>query len=202
MTITSATKQKIVEVAIDLFSRQSYDTVSVRDIARIVGIKDSSVYSHFASKNEILDTIIDLMRRQFLNALPNETEMEDIFQKCSANQFMEIGFQRFQQRVADPLQARIYLIMIREQFNDSRAGELWQAHRNQVIDYMETAFRIMITKGWLKELDPRQMATSYELAHLGLLSDYIRKLCKGDATQSISDEIQRHRDFFLNMVRR
>lgn len=39
------TKEKIVETALDLFSQRGYDGVSVRDIARAVGIRESSLYN-------------------------------------------------------------------------------------------------------------------------------------------------------------
>lgn len=48
------TKKEILEASGLLFGRQGYDGTSVVDIARIVGIKDASIYNHFESKQEIL----------------------------------------------------------------------------------------------------------------------------------------------------
>ena len=48
------TKEKIFDVALDLFSKKGYDSVSLREIAEEVGIKKSSIYSHYASKEAIL----------------------------------------------------------------------------------------------------------------------------------------------------
>lgn len=58
------TKEKIVETALDLFSQRGYDGVSVRDIARAVGIRESSLYNHFPGKRAIFDAIVDLCLRQ------------------------------------------------------------------------------------------------------------------------------------------
>ena len=41
------TKERIIDQALDLFSRKGYDGVSVRDISGAVGIKESSLYNHF-----------------------------------------------------------------------------------------------------------------------------------------------------------
>ena len=49
------TKEKIFEVSIDLFSQYGYDGVSIRQIAKEVGIKESSIYNHYPSKESILD---------------------------------------------------------------------------------------------------------------------------------------------------
>ena len=43
-------KEKIFHVSIDLFSKYGYDGVSVRKIASEVGIKESSIYNHYKSK--------------------------------------------------------------------------------------------------------------------------------------------------------
>ena len=55
------TKEKIFDVALDLFSQKGFDAVSVREIAREVGIRESSIYNHYKSKEAILDAIIDYL---------------------------------------------------------------------------------------------------------------------------------------------
>ena len=52
-------KEKIFEKSIDLFSEHGYDGVSIRKIASAVGIKESSIYNHYKSKESILDAILE-----------------------------------------------------------------------------------------------------------------------------------------------
>lgn len=54
----SLTIEDIVGVASRLFSSIGYEGTSMRDIARDVGIKPASLYTHFSSKEEILWHII------------------------------------------------------------------------------------------------------------------------------------------------
>ena len=58
------TKEKILDTALELFSRQGYDGASVRDIARAVGIRESSLYNHFPSKRALFDGIVDFCVQQ------------------------------------------------------------------------------------------------------------------------------------------
>ena len=53
------TKQKILEVSLDLFSQKGFSAVSIRDICAQVKIKESSVYYHFKNKQAIFDELID-----------------------------------------------------------------------------------------------------------------------------------------------
>lgn len=48
------TKEKIFDVSLDLFSQKGFDAVSVREIAREVGIRQNSIYNHYKNKEAIL----------------------------------------------------------------------------------------------------------------------------------------------------
>ena len=52
------TKEKIMDVALHMFSERGYEAVSVRDICGEVGIKESTLYYHFKNKKDILDSLI------------------------------------------------------------------------------------------------------------------------------------------------
>lgn len=53
------TRERILEQALELFSEKGYDSVSVGEIARAVGIKAPSLYNHFPSKRAIFDAIVE-----------------------------------------------------------------------------------------------------------------------------------------------
>lgn len=53
------TKERIIETALDLFSKKGFEAVSVRDISGKIGIKESSLYYHFKNKQEIFEVIVD-----------------------------------------------------------------------------------------------------------------------------------------------
>ena len=59
------TKREILKASLDLFSTQGYESTSVAQIADAVGIKKATVYSHFSSKQQILDDIIEIVSREY-----------------------------------------------------------------------------------------------------------------------------------------
>jgi AcrR family transcriptional regulator len=63
------TKDKIIKIALILFAKKGYDSTSIREIAKSVGIKESSIYSHFQSKKDIFKSIMD--RYNSLSILTN-----------------------------------------------------------------------------------------------------------------------------------
>ena len=54
------TKELILKKALDMFAKSGYDSVSIRDIAKAVNIKESSIYYHFKNKQDILDSLVEL----------------------------------------------------------------------------------------------------------------------------------------------
>ena len=52
------TKQKILDVSLDLFSQKGFSAVSIRDICVQVMIKESTVYYHFKNKQAIFDELL------------------------------------------------------------------------------------------------------------------------------------------------
>jgi len=51
---SGSTREKILDVALDLFTDQGFDGTSMREIAGRLGITKPSIYYHFASKEDIL----------------------------------------------------------------------------------------------------------------------------------------------------
>jgi AcrR family transcriptional regulator len=48
------TRQRILDIALDLFIEQGYDKTSLRQIAQQLGFTQAAIYYHFASKEDIL----------------------------------------------------------------------------------------------------------------------------------------------------
>ena len=50
----SSTRERILDIALDLFIEQGFDKTSLRQIAEKLGFSKAALYYHFASKDDIL----------------------------------------------------------------------------------------------------------------------------------------------------
>jgi AcrR family transcriptional regulator len=67
----SSTKEKILHAAVRLFADIGYEKVSMRDIAKAVGIKAASIYNHYPSKRELLKSMYAFYAHQQRLAAPD-----------------------------------------------------------------------------------------------------------------------------------
>lgn len=93
----SNTKQKILDVSLDLFSRKGFSAVSIRDICAQVMIKESSVYYHFKNKQAIFDELLyhfeqvatDMMVRLEQSLSVQSCSMEKPFYQTVCDTFLK-----------------------------------------------------------------------------------------------------------------
>jgi AcrR family transcriptional regulator len=86
------TKKKIFDNSIKLFEQKGYENVSIKDIATTAGIRQSAVYNHFKSKQEILDTIYDYFRYYYTSNRPTTDDVDYLLETGSLLELILKGF--------------------------------------------------------------------------------------------------------------
>ena len=72
-----STRDKIMDVALNMFSERGYEAVSIRDICGEVGIKESTLYYHFKNKKDILDSLVEKFRSHIDGLLSHVDEITE-----------------------------------------------------------------------------------------------------------------------------
>ncbi|MEV0059109.1 TetR/AcrR family transcriptional regulator C-terminal domain-containing protein [Nocardia sp. NPDC050718] len=61
MPRTPLTRERVLRAAIDLADQEGLDALSMRKLAKAVGVEAMSLYNHVANKEDLLDGIVDLV---------------------------------------------------------------------------------------------------------------------------------------------
>jgi AcrR family transcriptional regulator len=80
----ATTRERILDIALELFSDQGYDKTSLRQIAERLGFTKAAIYYHFASKGDILMALhmrLHDFGREALDALGDETASPEVWMK-------------------------------------------------------------------------------------------------------------------------
>ena len=162
------TKEKIIEVALELFSINGYESVSVRDISRAVGIKESSLYNHFKNKQDIFDTIILLCTEKEMNQYKDlnidQTLQGDfaVYHQISEDLLVQISLNLFKFYVSDRDMSRFRKILIIEQFKNEQIQAIYfKQFVDDAIQFQTQLFRYLMDVGALKKSNPEMVAYEF-----------------------------------------
>src|SRR5690554_7789726 len=90
------TKELILHTALRLFSKRGYDGVSMRELAAEVGIKASSIYNHFSSKEDIFNSLLTEMQNRY-EQIVHQVRVPSGTSEEAAMQYIGISEERLQQ---------------------------------------------------------------------------------------------------------
>ena len=116
------TKEKILFNALEMFSQTGYNTVSIRDIAEAVDIKESSIYYHFKNKQDIFDSIVERYENH-IKGLMDILNTAVIDMDSTKPLSLSITFQAmkdyyFEKYLFDPFCNQVMRLMMIEQFHN------------------------------------------------------------------------------------
>ena len=126
----SNTKNDILEAALELFSVQGYEATSLSQIAEAVGIRKASVYSHFESKQKILDALTSGILEQYdKHSIFSQVNLSDPeFQKriggISPDEISEMILKHIRYILHDPHISKSRKMLTVEQFRNPELQKL------------------------------------------------------------------------------
>lgn len=167
------TKDKIFEVAIKLFSENGYNGTSIRTLAKEVGIKESSIYNHYSSKEDILNSILDY----FIKEMTKEefTEEDTVMNlEGGLKSFYQIGSNLYKNKIKNPKMMKILrLIFIESYYNDKFKNFLKNELMEKPVNGWIELFDMMKYQGFIKaESNSRELAESYYYYGMFLLNEH------------------------------
>jgi AcrR family transcriptional regulator len=153
-----STKEKIFDAAVDLFAENGYDGVSIRDIARCVGITESAVYRHYSSKDRILEAIFKYIEGRIYPPAP-EGSIDAMADAFSFQEILE-NIPRFM--MTDQYMVKIMRIMLIEMYHNEKIRDYVRRELfNKPVDETELLFEKLMEKGKIRPCDPRALATLF-----------------------------------------
>ena len=173
------TKEKILSEAMELFSIHGFEGVSMRDIAAAVGIRESSIYKHYAGKKAILDAIVTRAMEEIDRLLIN-FNVPDSKQDVSVRRYVDMNFEDI---------AELGLKMLLAQM-DNRKLYVEVFMERQLL-YNEKVFEYLLQKGVLKGDSPKIMALEFFAPFFLLQYRY------GEDREKLISELKEHAVTFI-----
>jgi TetR/AcrR family transcriptional regulator, biofilm operon repressor len=162
------TKEKIIYESLTLFSTKGFNDISVRDIAKAVGIKASSLYNHFKNKQDIFDTIIgrysDYINNFFIS-IKIETDMNELIPNNITwiyNQFFIKSLDMFRFFLQDESMVKFRKLLTIEQFKNTKIADLYnKLFIEDVLNFQSKIFESLMNSNILIKKDPYTLALQF-----------------------------------------
>ena len=199
------TKQKILDKALELFSAYGYDSVSMGDIARAVGIKAPSLYNHFPGKQAIFDAIVESTAAQYEAdtgriAIHVQDAAQDIpvFTSITEEALFEKVRQIFAYSLHNAQISRFRRMLTLEQFRSPELAALYsRRYVERMLDYHAGIFRALIAAGEIRAEDPDALAMLYVSPVLTLIGICDRQ---PEREAECVEKLRGHVHLFFRMV--
>lgn len=150
------TKRAIFDNAIMLFMKNGYENVTVRDIAESAGIRQSALYNHFSSKQNILDTIYEFFIHYFLADRPDIESLNDVIQNGSLLDIIKSVRYDFEAGYIEQTLIEISILAFQRQGIDEQARYLIKTLMiDDGIAYVEAVLNKAVAMGRIAPLDTR-----------------------------------------------
>ncbi len=196
---TPNTKKLILDKSLEFFSNHGYSGASIRQIAKAVGIRESAIYNHYKSKEEIFLAILSEFKSKTMS---EEILSDDLLDDLSnPERFLNNFTKRLIDHWNKPDERKFIRLLLMEQF--TKIG----SHVLSVSDYLvelrsicKMIFGEMIKAEIIKRNEAEIIAEEF-IAPLFFIrtermsSDSVKDLNK------IYELANRHVDFFWNAVK-
>lgn len=160
------TKDKILIEALSLFSVSGFSGVSVRDIAKAVGIRESAIYKHYKNKQELFDTIvevsagrIDSLQEELISKFNHNVNTKEVF---PISIIQEIYCNIFLFYLTDDVLSKFRRMMTIEHLKDNELNRKFKdMFIEKTLSYQSEVFRNLINEGKVNGTNPDIMAIHF-----------------------------------------
>lgn len=198
--MASDTKERITETALELFAQSGYSGTSMSDIAGKLGITKGALYKHYASKREILDSIVQRMSRADYECAEEyempETEPDGFaysYKSTPIENIREYSMAQFEHWTKEPFSADFRKMLTLEQYRDSGLAQLYRDYLAAgPTEYMAAIFR--------KLTDSDESAMQLALEFYGPMFLLYSIYDGADDKESVAPLLRTHIDRFIAKI--
>ncbi len=159
----SDTRQKILDVSLELFSQNGYSAVSIRDICKQVNIKESTIYYHYKNKQAIFDELLYQFEKKatmLMEKLEQMLKTDNLV--FEGNFFQAVSDNYFEQYLMDDFCNKVMRLLLIEQFSSKeihKKYDYWMFEKP--LNFQCDVFSALVNLGAIRAGDCQYIAVKY-----------------------------------------
>lgn len=191
----SSTKNKILDVALDLFSQRGFEGTSMSDIAGGLGLTKAALYRHFSGKEEIFETIQEIGETYYENTFGSLARLPEVSE--SIEELRQLSWKQIDFTMHDSYIVKLRKLCVIDQFYNEKIAGLATKHFVTGLENMYAMiFQKMMERGILKQYDPDFLAFEYVSPINAMIHLRDRQ---PEKEEEILERIRKHIDYCLEL---
>jgi len=196
--MVTSTREKILNEALDLFAAKGYHATSMREIAKAVGIKGSSIYNHFSGKEDIFSELFNYLA-------PLNLKAENFEAKFKSAELNPIGILNYFAEVVigemqDQKKVKLLQIMLKENNNPVVKKRLQRRMESNIERITKFFAQLQQQKKIKSNLEPAFTANEFVSALIYYRMRYL--LFELDSFEELKEATEKHICFFWENIRK
>ncbi|MCP4620219.1 MAG: TetR/AcrR family transcriptional regulator [Bradyrhizobium sp.] len=195
----ATTRERILAAALDLFAQHGFGGASMRELARRVGIRESSLYNHFPGKAAILEAI---MREH--GPASSASRLEEPRYRALAKQpaaFCRQYALDLVEQWSDPREHQFQKVITAERnrvpgLRAQFADQLYAREQRLMVDF----FRGFALGGLISTPDPRETARLFMAGLIYVRLEHYVMGAQHSPRETVIEAIDRYLAFFLSLI--
>lgn len=157
------TKQRILDVSLDLFSRSGFSAVSIRDICGQVQSKESSIYYYFKNKQAIFDELLCLFEEKARDMMSQlDAALAEQTFSATENFYQTVCDTFFNRYLMDNFCNKVMRLILIEQFRNSAVQKVYDRWMfTEPLSFQSKVFSVLIQMGVIQGKDSDYLAVKY-----------------------------------------
>lgn len=195
-----STREKILAAALDLFAQQGFSATSIRQIAQQVGVRESSIYNHFRSKDEILRTVLSSYGFGFVKTILEKDYLNRTIK--DPYQFLNAIVDDIMNRWQEEEDSKFVQVLFMEMFREASARKAYNRDLDASRTFFMQLFGKMQDEGMIKPFDPWLLANEFIGIIVAIHLEYLNRIKEGLDVTSIYHELRyEHVKFFWGAIK-
>ena len=192
------TKQDILEAALGLACEKGLGSLSMSQIAERVHLKKSSLYSHFASKDEIIESMYDHFRKKAKQqqGIP-DIDYGKLFEGCSLKAVLTAAVDQYRKITENSDLNQFYRLIMAERVHDPSAAVIMVEETRKMIAATRQLFYALSAKKIVSFEDPDAAALCFAMGIHSILD--FENDAAGAGTADADGAMKRYIDEFCRI---
>lgn len=195
----SKSKRRVFDAAVELFARETFESVSMEDIARVLKMKKPSMYHHFASKQEILDIALEIFQAHFFDgALPVE-QFDPLIAQGTLLEIVRRLIFVFAPEY-DLLMQQVFRIIHQRKYHDPMAQRIYQeVVIDQSLAYGRQVLDRVVEKGRTAPFDTESFSRMLNYIRQGTYDRWVVKPTVENYNMLVAEETKIFKNMLLSI---